>query len=167
MHVKLCCTKQCYLSASSIAHQLPVSNNIMPAEEASFWERLPRARLGKWPLFKQEQDERKYPKWVYLWLPRSRRSKPQNRERKGGKCEVSGCCGCPNVSPWLCVRSMVLFCILFSSASSTKLDTKFHLQGHIALAPTPGGQRAALALPEGFMAADDAEGKKTQRDFQV
>lgn len=126
-----------------------------------------QSQAGEMASLKQEQDERKSPKWVYLWLPRSRRSKPQNRERKGGKCEVSGCCGCPNVSPWLCVRSMVLFCILFSSASSTKLDTKFHLQGHIVLAPTPGGQRAALALPEGFMAADDEEGKKTQCDFQV
>lgn len=126
-----------------------------------------QSQAGEMASLKQEQDERKSPKWVYLWLPRSRRSKPQNRERKGGKCEVSGCCGCPNVSPWLCVQSMVLFCILFSSASSTKLDTKFHLQGHIVLAPTPGGQRAALALPEGFMAADDEEGKKTQCDFQV
>lgn len=72
---------------------------------------------------------------------------------------MSGCCGCPNVSPWLCVQSTVIFSVLISPASSAELDTKFHLQGHIALAPTPGGQSDALALPEGFMAADDAERK--------
>lgn len=31
----------------------------------------------------------------------------------------------------------------------------------------PGRQRDALALPEGFTAADDAEKEKTQHDFQV
>ncbi|XP_009322473.1 PREDICTED: maturin [Pygoscelis adeliae] len=34
------------------------------------------------------------------------------------------------------------------------------------LALTPGRRRDALALPEGFIAADDAEEEKTQRDFQ-
>ncbi|RMC05264.1 hypothetical protein DUI87_18449 [Hirundo rustica rustica] len=53
-----------------------------------------------------------------------------------------------------------------SSASLRELHIKFHLQGRIIFALMAGRQREALALPEGFTAAEDAEKEKTEHDFQ-